>query len=382
MNTLNHTQNKWIAIILSIFIIFIGIIVGFLMHKYMSNRVVKGISQLGNISTKTAKDKDLKTIIYENQKAVVQIIASNGVEECIGSGFLYNKKGDVITNAHVVAGASSVTVKLANTSAYSGQVIGFSKDFDVALVRVPELSGVDPVKINESEQLQVGDEIVALGSPLGLQNTATTGIISGIGRNFDIDEYHYKNVYQISAPITHGNSGGPLLSKKDGRVVGINAAGTETGNIGFSIPINNVLDMIKGWSENPSIEKEQVVSQDSSKLTGNDLKDAAEYLVGYFYESISANDYVMAYALLGSSWQKDTSYETFRKGYINTLDVRIVSMDSNLIDGESASVAIIIEAYEHKNNREDQISTYSATYKVAYENGELKIISGEASKLK
>lgn len=113
-----------------------------------------------------------------------------------------------------------------NHEEYKGTVIGIGDETDVAVVRVPDLKKVKPLIIAKSKA-ETGDEILALGSPLGLENTVTTGIISGLGRSFEIAPYIYSNLYQISAPITHGNSGGPLISAETGEVIGINSAVVE-----------------------------------------------------------------------------------------------------------------------------------------------------------
>src|SRR5699024_1635966 len=110
--------------------------------------------------------------------------------------------------------------------------------------RVPEFKKKSPMKIARGRKAEVGDHIIALGSPLSLHNTVMTGIISGVDREFTIKQYTYDHAYQISAPITFGNSGGPLLDENTGEVLAINAAAAENGNIGFSIPMPDVMDQV------------------------------------------------------------------------------------------------------------------------------------------
>jgi S1-C subfamily serine protease len=162
--------------------------------------------------------QELKEIIFESQKLVVKIELPDG---SFGSGFLYNDKGDVITNAHVVANAKDVKVITVDSKELTGEVIGISNDTDVAVVRVPDLEGTEPFRLAKTRKAELGDEVIALGSPLGLQNTVTTGIVSGVGRSFDIDSFKYEDVFQISAPIAPGNSGGPLIDTSSGEVVGL-----------------------------------------------------------------------------------------------------------------------------------------------------------------
>jgi serine protease Do len=146
---------------------------------------------------------DKKEIISKCRKQVYYLKAQVNGESYSASGFLYDEYGDIVTNAHVVEGASKVQVRLPDSKTeYEGVVIGIGKDKDIALVRVPELTGMKPLETEKEKEVQLGDEVIALGSPLGYQNTATIGIVSGLGRSFDLKHYHYEDVYQISAPIS------------------------------------------------------------------------------------------------------------------------------------------------------------------------------------
>lgn len=319
----------------------------------------------------------LKDVIFNTQKKVVMIELEDG---SLGSGFLYNEQGDIITNAHVVAGAQNVKVKTADARTLAGKVIGIGTDMDIAVVRVSELVGTEPLKLAQKDSADVGDNVLALGSPLGLQNTITTGIISGVGRDFTIDPYVYTNLYQISAPIAPGNSGGPLIHADTGEVLGINSAmASESNTIGFSIPVAEIQQTVQNWSKNPM--KELPVTSASSEEVDYDMpsiQDEAQYIVSYFYESLSRQDYVTAYSLLGSRWQGNLSYADFRQGYINTGEVAIDSIIASK-DGDQVKVTVEITAEE----REDAgavYSSYKLNYIVAYENDILKILSGKGEK--
>ncbi len=190
----------------------------------------------------------LTDIVKVSQQGVYTIFTDYGQ----GSGFLINEKGDVATNAHVVEGTVSVIVKDIEGVEHEGTVIGYSNQTDIALVRVPDLAGRPPLKTETAEKAQVGEEVIALGSPLALENTATFGYITGVDRSFVIDPHSYENIYQTSAAIAPGSSGGPLISKKTGRVIAINSAkltGEEA--IGFSIPFKDVTSMLAEWSQSP-----------------------------------------------------------------------------------------------------------------------------------
>lgn len=329
-------------------------------------------SGTSNLSNNGKQTKTKKEIIEASQKRVVTIESAGG----LGTGFLYNNQGDLLTNAHVVEGYSEVTVRMLNHKEYKGTVIGIGDDIDIAVVRVPELKKLDPLPISTTKA-ETGDEILALGSPLGLENTVTTGIISGMGRNFEIDPYVYTNMYQISAFITHGNSGGPLVSATTGEVLGINSASaSQEAGIGFSIPITQILKQAEAWSKKPMNE---AILQKNRE--GSNAVSTSEQLVTYFYNAINSGDYVSAYAVLGSQWQSGTSYENFRKGYLYTSSVvveKVATIEENL---EGAKVSAVIEATErHQDGTVKQ--RYEVNYTLSYENGVLKLQKGVGKKLK
>jgi putative serine protease PepD len=174
-------------------------------------------------------------------KGVVEITAGQGQ----GSGFVYDAQGHVITNAHVVEGASSVSIKFWNGKTYSASVVGTDASTDLAVLKVDApVATLAPLSLGDSSSLVVGDQVVAIGSPFGLEGTVTSGIVSALHRemtspnNFAID-----NSIQTDAAINHGNSGGPLLNAQ-GKVVGVtaqiesNSGGNE--GVGFAIPSNTV----------------------------------------------------------------------------------------------------------------------------------------------
>ncbi len=324
--------------------------------------------------------KSLKDIIFETQKLVVMIETDSGNQ---GSGFLYNEEGDLITNAHVVSGASEVSIKTADARELKGQVIGISSQTDIAVVRVPELKGLKPLPLFRGGKAEVGDEVIAVGSPLGFQNTVTTGIISGRGRSFEIEPYLYSDLYQISAPIAPGNSGGPLVSKKTGEVIGINSAGYEQGSIGFSMPIGNVIQLAEEWSAEPMAELPVLEQSDDSAAPGDAaaIDEMAGYLVTHFYDSLNNADYVYAYSLLGGNWKEGTTYEKFREGYIGTRNVVVDDLHVSASTDDGATVIAVISADERKNGQYI-LSKYQVTYEVGYENDQLKLIRGKGKVIK
>ncbi len=381
-------MKNWIAFVISGLILASGGFAAYELNDRWSASVVHAESQLGSpdIAVKEDGKPNLKEMIRESQKHVVSIEVALEDGTSLGSGFLYNDKGDVVTNAHVVTGALSVRVKTSDMSIHPGKVIGIDEEKDIAVVRVEALVGKEPMAVDKETKIEIGDQVMAFGSPLGLDNTVTTGIISGVDRDMDIDSTKYRGVYQISAPITHGNSGGPLVLESNGKVIGINSAGNDQGSIGFSIPYRQIAGMIEDWSLNPDEElakQSSSLGTDAVFTTGYTKETFAadtQYIVQYFYESLSSGDYVSAYSVLGSDWQTKTTYEKFREGYLNTESVTVTS--SSVLSGteKEAQISATIEAWENRDEG-TVLSKYSLTYKVKLENDMVKIISGKGKKL-
>ncbi len=162
-----------------------------------------------------------------------------------GSGFVWNDQGHVITNFHVIQGASALRITLADHSEWDARVVGIAPDQDLAVlfINAPK-NRLKPIAIGQSSNLQVGQKVFAIGNPFGLDQTLTTGIISALGREIDgVSGRKISGVIQTDAAINPGNSGGPLLDSA-GRLVGVNTAifspsGSSAG-IGFAVPVDTV----------------------------------------------------------------------------------------------------------------------------------------------
>lgn len=174
-----------------------------------------------------------------------------------GSGFLYNSKGDIITNAHVVKGSYDVIVKNNTGQTLHGYVAGVSLKSDLALIRVPDLAGKQPMRV-ASTMAPINTEVTAIGSPNDKANTASTGKITDINVRIE-DEYVYENLYEMTASIAPGSSGGPLFRNDTGEVIGINSivgVGTDS-TYGYAIPIHLVSGILAQFSKDAdSIEEE------------------------------------------------------------------------------------------------------------------------------
>ncbi len=318
------------------------------------------------------RSQTLQQIIHEAQKNVVKISVETPVSTRVGSGFLYNNRGDIITNAHVIEEASVVEVTLSTTETYPAAIVGLSKEKDIAVLRVPQLINQRPMSLDTTPSIDIGTDILALGSPLGYQNSVSIGIISGTNRSFDIDGYSYDEVYQISSNITHGNSGGPLIDQTTGKVIGINSAGISDTDIGFSIPIKDVIDDVTDWSANTSNDALTFPSTIHNQLTSiEEYKEDSYYLVQYFIDSLAIHDYINAYALLGSSYQSDRDYTAFREHYISLKSIDLIEQQQASVEKDQWVFTVLVE--EHRAEQQPETHTYS--FKIGLENDQLKIIA-------
>ena len=162
-----------------------------------------------------------------------------------GSGFVWNKQGHIVTNFHVVYGASSIKVTLADRSEYKAALIGADPDHDLAVLQIqaPD-DALSPVTVGTSHDLRVGQKVLAIGNPFGLDHTLTTGVVSALGRTIkSLSNRTIEGVIQTDAAINPGNSGGPLLDGT-GRLIGVNTqivspSGAFAG-IGFAVPVDTV----------------------------------------------------------------------------------------------------------------------------------------------
>ena len=203
-----------------------------------------------------------------------------GQQQAQGSGFVYDTDGHVITNQHVVDGAESVSVKFANGKTYSATVVGTDPSTDLAVIDVDApASALKPLELADSSAVEVGDGVIAIGSPFGLDQTVTTGIVSALHRqisspnNFSIDD-----AIQTDAAINHGNSGGPLLDM-NGDVIGVNSqiesdSGGNDG-VGFAVPSNTISQIVGSLIDDGSVEHAYlgVAIDDSSATTGASLAE-------------------------------------------------------------------------------------------------------------
>ncbi len=175
-------------------------------------------------------------------------------QQSLGSGFIIDKDGYIITNNHVVEGADEIRVKLADKREFRARVVGRDPKTDLALIKISSVfKDLPTLPLGDSDKIRVGDWVLAIGNPFGLEHTVTQGIISATGRV--IGSGPYDNFLQTDAPINPGNSGGPLINLK-GEVIGINTAIIASGQgIGFAIPSNMAKSVISQLKEKGKVTR-------------------------------------------------------------------------------------------------------------------------------
>ncbi len=210
------------------------------------------------ISSSSKSNLTLVELFEKSEEGVVKIkVVRIGLQGTVqgdisgmGSGFVYDNLGHIITNAHVVDGADKATVTFLDGSQYNAEIIGKDKFTDIAVIKVSEKPRLlHPLEIGDSSLLQVGEQVAAIGNPFGLSGSMTSGIVSQIGRLMAAQDsgFSIPDVIQTDAAINPGNSGGPLLNMR-GQVIGINTAiqsiSGEFVGIGFAVPSNTVSKIV------------------------------------------------------------------------------------------------------------------------------------------
>jgi S1-C subfamily serine protease len=172
-------------------------------------------------------------------------------QRALGSGFVIDKAGHIVTNYHVVRGANTIQVSFSNNERFKAKLVGVDPSTDIAVLKVNvKASALKALPLGNSDGVRVGDQVIAIGNPFGLDRSVTAGIVSAVQRRIEApNRLSISHVIQTDAALNHGNSGGPLLDAQ-GRVIGVNAqietGGVSQGNvgIGFAIPINTVKDVV------------------------------------------------------------------------------------------------------------------------------------------
>ncbi len=259
-------------------------------------------STVGEITPLYSKSFSLIEIFEKSESGVVRVNVqrSETVDGTggLGSGFVFDKKGHIITNAHVVVDAKKVVVTFLDGRSYNAEIIGVDEFTDLAVIKVnADLVLLRPLALGDSSNLKVGEQIAAIGNPFGLSGSMTSGIVSQLGRLLPSGSgYSIPDVIQTDAAINPGNSGGPLLNMRS-EIVGINTAiqsatGEFTG-VGFAIPSQTIAKIVptlieKGEYKHPWIGiSGRDIDPDLAKVLG--LKDAVGFLIVTVVENSPAS---------------------------------------------------------------------------------------------
>jgi S1-C subfamily serine protease len=192
-------------------------------------------------------EQDSPAVVYISATSINPYRVADRVEHIVGSGFIIDGEGLVLTNSHVAYGRQSISVKLDNGATLPARLLGADPLFDIALLQIPKPKDgqLPTVSMGDSDKLHVGEDVLALGNPLGLDQSLTRGIVSAVNRVLPPTFFSLQEpLIQVDTPINHGNSGGPLLNRC-GEVVGLTTAIiTDAQNIGLVIPINLAKEVI------------------------------------------------------------------------------------------------------------------------------------------
>lgn len=242
-----------------------------------NSTTTRTIATANPVADNSDEDQGLVNQIYERDGTGVGFITASGVSEegsefdpygqsqegtATGSGFLIDKEGHMVTNNHVVSGSDDISVTLGDSDeSYDAELVGADESSDLALLKVdaPE-DAMHPLAIGDSEDMKVGDPVVAIGNPFGLDRTVTTGIVSALQREIQsTNGFSISNVIQTDASINPGNSGGPLINT-DGEVIGVNSqiatggSGSGSVGIGFAIPSSTVKSVVEQLQETGEVK--------------------------------------------------------------------------------------------------------------------------------
>lgn len=235
----------------------------FVTGKNVSNNSSSNTVTVDPVSFATDSTALSAAEIYQKVAPAVVMVSTKTIQtvngwfqqesEGMGSGFIINTDGYILTNYHVIEGATEVTVTLSDGQEVTASVVNYDSDQDVAMIKINEdveVPGV--VELGDSDALQPGEEVLAIGNPLSkeLSSTLTKGIVSALNRSIETQTGVSTNLIQTDTAINSGNSGGPLINTK-GEVIGINTLKASDGaeGIGFAIPINDVKDKIESLSK-------------------------------------------------------------------------------------------------------------------------------------
>ena len=265
--------------------------------------------------TQTPISQDGLAALYAQEQAFINIyeqvnpaVVHIGVGGGQGSGFVYDTQGHIVTNNHVVEGGGQIVVAFADGRQEPAQLIGTDPDSDLAIIRVNvPANELSPITLADSDQLKVGQIVIAIGNPFGLSGTMTTGIISSLDRELEGNRYLIPDVIQTDAAINPGNSGGPLLDLQ-GRVIGVNSAIRSASNsssgVGFAVPANIVQAVAPQLIANGTVSHPWLgISGGALSSNGAEQLGLSESATGVIVSTVTAGGPAAAAGLRGGNTQ-------------------------------------------------------------------------------
>lgn len=260
----------------------------------------------------------------------------------IGTGFIFDKAGLILTNQHVIDGASSIDVKIAGLSKpVKAKVVGSDAELDLAVLKISVGKDLPVLKLGDSSKIDVGDWVIAIGNPYGLDHTVTVGVISAKERPVTISDRLYKNLLQTDAAINPGNSGGPLLNTV-GQVIGINTAvNASAQGIGFAIPIGTAKQVL-----NDLVNKGKVIKS----YIGVALQPLDEQLAQYFGAS-STDGAIVAYLSPGGPAEKAGLKEGDIILEINKKKVKSPDDITSIVQNTKIGGSLVLQILRDKETR-------------------------------
>lgn len=280
---------------------------------------------------------NITSVVYQRD-FFFQVYPSKGM----GSGFLINDEGEIVTNHHVVAGSQNITVTLSDHKQYRAKILGIDRRNDLALLQIQAGRKLPFLRLGDSDRILVGQKVLAIGNPFGLAGTLTTGIVSSLGRSLQNEEgSNLEGLIQTDAAINPGNSGGPLLDSR-GNVIGINTAiyssptsGGEAGGsigIGFAMPVNRAKAILEEFRTTGQISH-PVHGISSTVFVKGDLADALNLPTsgGLLIEAIDEGSPAQRAGLRGPA--RSVIVGMYRLGIGGDL---ITAIDGAPVDGQDA----------------------------------------------
>jgi S1-C subfamily serine protease len=295
-------------------------------------------------------DEQTNIDIYRTAKTATVYVTSTTVkrdwfyqpyaQQSLGSGFLVNDDGFILTNFHVISGSARLQVTLSDQSQYVAHALDTDRADDLALIKIEPKKKLSFLRLGDSDHIQVGQKVLAIGNPFGLEGTLTVGVISSIGRSIQSERTPLKGMIQTDAAINGGNSGGPLLDS-NGDVIGINTAilGETNLGIGFALPINRAKALLSDYRAGRITERPRVGA--STELVAGDLAEALRLprRGGLLIQAIAAGSSEAAAGLRGA-----TEMVVVGNSQLGINGDLITAIDGQPVESEDA----LVRAYTRK----------------------------------